>query len=102
MLKRFSANHLTLFFVLAFGLLAFIEPAMAFNTNAGTEFQTLLDRVVGWVTGVPGIIAAIAFGVIGVFRAFQTGQMLWFFAGILVAIVMLLIPTIAQGLGFVF
>jgi len=88
--------------MLVLGVFVVVDPVLAFDTGSGTEFQSVYDKVVGWVTGIPGIIAAIVFGVVGLLRAFQTGQMLWFFAGILFAVVLLLLPSIAGGLGFVY
>lgn len=69
------------------------------NTSNGTDFQSIYDKVYGWVTGLPAIVIAFAIALIGVVRAFQTGSFVWAFAGILVAAIIFLLPTIMTGLG---
>ena len=69
------------------------------NTSNGNEFQTLYSAVMGWVTGLPAIIIAIAIATLGVVRAFQTGGFMWALSGILVAAFIFLVPTIVTGLG---
>lgn len=72
--------------------------AMA-NTSNGTEFQTLYDRVMSWVTGLPAIIIAVAIAFMGIIRGFQTGTIIWPLAGLLVAAFVFLVPTIINGMG---
>ena len=79
-------------------VLTFAPFALANNSN-GTEFQSIYDRVMGWVTGMPAIIIAIAVAIIGVVRAFQSGSFMWAFAGICVAALIFLLPQITTGLG---
>ena len=79
-------------------LLTFAPLALANNGN-GAEFQSIYDRVIGWVTGMPAIIIAIAISIIGVVRAFQSGSFIWAFAGICVAALIFLLPQITSGLG---
>jgi len=76
--------------------------SFAFNNSAGTEFNGVYTKLTEWVSGIPGIIAGIIFGMVGVIRGFQTGQLLWIFGGILFAVVIIALPTIINGLGFVY
>ncbi len=90
-------------FTLALALVALLpDLSFAFTNTNGAEFQSLYDTVVGWVTGIPGIIMAIGVGIVGAWRAFASGQFLWFFGGLLVAAIILLLPTIVNGMGFVY
>lgn len=87
-------------FIALLALVLAVSATSAFaNTSNGTEFQSLYDRVIGWVTGLPAIVIAIAVALIGVVRAFQSGSFIWAFAGIAVAAVIFLLPTITSGLG---
>lgn len=91
------AKTLTLITVLS---LVLIIPTMVFaNASNGTEFQSIYDRVMGWVTGMPAIIIAISVALLGVVRAFQSGGWIWAFAGIIVAAIIFLLPDITSGLG---
>jgi len=72
--------------------------AMA-DTNQGTEFQSIYDRVMGWVTGLPAIIFGLAVGILGGIRAFQSGQYFWMFGGLIVAAFIFVMPSIMTGLG---
>ena len=91
------------FLALVLALVAMLPDfSFAFTNTNGAEFQSLYNTVVGWVTGIPGIIMAIGVGIVGAWRAFSTGQFLWFFGGLLVAAIILLLPTIVSGMGFVY
>jgi hypothetical protein len=79
-------------------VMAFSSIALA-NTSNGTEFNTLYNRVVGWITGLPAIIIAFAFAIIGVVRSFQSGGFIWALAGILIGALLFILPTIVTGLG---
>ena len=72
--------------------------AMA-STSQGTEFQSIYDRVMGWVTGLPAIIFGLAVGILGGIRAFQSGQYFWMFGGLIVAAFIFVMPSIMTGLG---
>lgn len=70
------------------------------NTSNGTEFQTLYDKTVAYLTGLPGIIAAIAILAGSLYLAFFGGRgPLVFFGGVLAAAAIFLIPTIVSGMG---
>jgi conjugal transfer pilus assembly protein TraA len=98
---RFFAKHQKLIMVslCLMALSMMFAPLASANTSNGTEFQTLYDSVVGWVTGLPAIIIAIAICLMGVVRAFQSGSFIWALAGILVAALIFLLPTLISGLG---
>jgi len=69
------------------------------STTRGTEFAGLWTRVTDYLTGVPGIIAAASFIVMGLWSAFGRGSVMGFFGGILAAATIFLIPTIVEGMG---
>ncbi|MEM1912096.1 MAG: TrbC/VirB2 family protein [Thermofilaceae archaeon] len=80
-------------------LVVLSAPAFA-STQRGTEFQGLLDKMIDYVTGVPGIIAALAILVVSLYMAFFGGRgPLVFFGGVIAAAAIFLIPTIVQGMG---
>jgi ABC-type spermidine/putrescine transport system permease subunit II len=70
------------------------------QTNKGTEFQTLWNKMVSYVQGLPGIMAALAILVVSLYMAFFGGKgPLVFFGGIIAAAAIFVIPTIVQGMG---
>lgn len=74
-------------------------PAFANNAN-GNEFQSLYNKVVGYLTGVPGILAALAILSTSLYLAFFGGRgPLVFFGGVIAAAAIFLLPTIVQGMG---
>jgi hypothetical protein len=79
-------------------VMAFSSIALA-NTSNGTEFNALYTRVIGWITGLPAIIIAFAFAIIGVVRSFQSGGFIWALAGILIGALLFILPSIVTGLG---
>jgi len=83
-------------------LLVIPEASHAFSTTNGAEFNSLWTKVQEWITGIPGLIASVAVVAMGIFRAYQSGNFFWFFGSLLVAIVLLLLPTIVTGMGFVY
>ena len=85
---------------LAVSMFVFTTASLALaNTNNGTEFQTLYDRVMSWVTGLPAIVIAVAIAFMGIIRGFQTGTIIWPLAGLLVAAFIFLVPTVITGMG---
>jgi type IV secretory pathway VirB2 component (pilin) len=91
-------NKKTVFLLLC--ALTVLTASVAFaNTNNGNEFQSLYDKVIQWVTGLPAIIIAIGIAIVGIMRAFQNGGFIWALAGILIAALIFLLPTIIGGLG---
>jgi bacteriorhodopsin len=98
MLKLFS-NKTVQTLVMVMALVAVLAPMALANTQAGTEFQTLYDRVIEWITGMPAIIIAIGMAVMGVVRAFQTGSFMWALGGLLVAALVFALPSIISGMG---
>ena len=94
------AKHkkLTVVLMAAVMMLSLTGLALA-NTSNGAEFASLYTTVLGWLTGVPAIIIAIAIALTGVVRAFQSGQFMWALAGLLVAALIFLLPGIIAGLG---
>jgi len=85
--------------LLIMALVLTLAPLALANNGNGVEFQSIYDRVMGWVTGMPAIIIAIAISILGVVRAFQSGSFIWAFAGICVAAIIFLLPLITTGLG---
>jgi ABC-type spermidine/putrescine transport system permease subunit II len=70
------------------------------NVNQGTEFQTLWDKMISYVQGLPGIMAALAILVVSLYMAFFGGKgPLVFFGGIIAAAAIFVIPNIVQGMG---
>ncbi len=83
--------------VLATLLLAVTSMA---QTNKGTEFQSLWDKMVEYVQGLPGIMAALAILVVSLYMAFFGGKgPLVFFGGVIAAALIFLLPNIVQGMG---
>jgi len=98
MLKIFG-NRKTIVTILTVVCMVMAMSTLAFaNASNGNEFQSLYTRVMSWVTGIPAIIIAMAFALMGIIRAFKDGFM-WALGGILVAAFIFLIPTIVTGLG---
>ncbi len=81
--------------VLALALVVVATAAFA-GTATNTGLETLYTEVSGWLTGAPGKIMAIAFIILGIWMARQ-GSFLWFFGGLLMAIVLTVIPSIVDG-----
>lgn len=76
-----------------------IIPSFA-STNQGTEFQSLYDKMIGYVKGLPGIMAALAILVVSLYMAFFGGKgPLVFFGGIIAAAAIFVVPTIVEGMG---
>ncbi|MEM5853940.1 MAG: hypothetical protein QW228_06230 [Candidatus Aenigmatarchaeota archaeon] len=74
-------------------------PAFA-NTSNGAEFQNLYSKVVAYLTGIPGIMAALAILATSLYLAFFGGRgPLVFFGGVIAAAAIFLLPTIVQGMG---
>ena len=74
-------------------------PAVA-STQSGTEFQSLYDKVLDYVQGIPGIITAIVILVFGIWRSFFSGAgPLYFMGSVLAAAAIFIIPTVASGMG---
>lgn len=69
------------------------------STNNGTEFQSIYNRVLGWITGLPAIIFGLAVGLLGGIRAFQSGQYVWLFGGLIIAAFVFVLPSVMTGLG---
>lgn len=79
--------------------LLLVASSMA-NTNQGTEFQSLWDKMISYVQGLPGIMAALAILVVSLYMAFFGGKgPLVFFGGIIAAAAIFVIPNIVQGMG---
>lgn len=74
-------------------------PSLASTTN-GSEFNTLYSKMIQYVTGIPGIMFAVAVMVFSVYMSFFAGKgPMFFFAGIIAAAAIFIIPTIANGMG---
>jgi conjugal transfer pilus assembly protein TraA len=103
--KSFSAEkHSTSgiwMMLLMLSVVVLLMPAMAHaSTSAGTQFQSLYSLLVGWVTGIPGIMAAIVLMLMGLYLSFLGGKsVMYFFGTALAAAAIFLIPTIAGSLG---
>ncbi len=94
----FESRWLAVAIVVCLVTLAITSPAMA-SVQRGVEFAGLWERVTDYLTGVPGIIAAASFIIMGLWSAFGRGSVIGFFGGILAAATIFLIPTIVEGMG---
>ena len=68
------------------------------STSNGAEFAPLLTLLTGWILGIPGIIAAIAISLGGLFMAFSKGITV-FFVALIIAAAIFTIPSIATGIA---
>ena len=78
--------------LLVLALMVLAVPVLA-GTATNTGLESLYNEVSSWLTGAPGKIMGIAFIILGIWMARQ-GSFLWFFAGLLMAIVLTVIPNI--------
>jgi type IV secretory pathway VirB2 component (pilin) len=79
--------------------LLLVATSMA-DTNKGSEFQSLWQKMIDYVQGLPGIMAALAILVVSLYMAFFGGKgPLVFFGGIIAAAAIFVIPSIVQGMG---
>lgn len=69
------------------------------NTNQGTEFQSIYNRVMGWVSGLPAIVLGLTVALLGALRGFQSGQYFWIFGGLIISALIFVLPNIMTGLG---
>ena len=97
--EKHSASILKALLVLS--VVVLFAPVMAHaSTSSGTEFSSLYSMLVGWVTGIPGIMAAIVLMLMGLYLSFLGGKsVMYFFGTALAAAAIFLIPTIAGSLG---
>jgi len=74
-------------------------PAMA-DTTKGTEFQSLYDKLLAYVQGLPGIMFAIGILLFGVYRSFFAGAgPMYFFGSAIAAAAIFIVPNIAANAG---
>ena len=74
-------------------------PAMA-DTTKGTEFQTLYDKLLDYVQGLPGIMFALGILLFGIYRSFfGNAGPLYFFGSAIAAAAIFIIPNIAANAG---
>ena len=85
--------------LMALALVVLMATSAMAQTNQGTEFQSIYDKVITWVQGLPAIIFGLAVGILGALRAFQSGQYFWVFGGIIIAAFVFVLPSIITGLG---
>ena len=94
-----KSAFLVIIAILAIGLFV-PQLAHASNATGGTEFQSLYNKLIGWVQGLPGIMGAIILLVVGIYLSFVGGRSpMYFFLTALGAAAIFLIPGIAQGLA---
>lgn len=90
----------TLVLLAVVGTMVAVPHLALASTATGTEFSSLYTKLTGWVSGLPGIMAAIAIMVAGVYLSFIGGKSpMYFFYSALGAAAIFLIPTIATSLG---
>jgi ABC-type spermidine/putrescine transport system permease subunit II len=94
----FRSRTVRVLVMVAVMLMQLTSLALA-NTNQGTEFQNLYDKIVGWVQGLPGIIIGIGLAIGGVIKGATGGGILWVFGGLIAAAVVIMLPGIIAGLG---
>ena len=68
------------------------------STSSGSEFTPILQLVTGWIMGVPGILAAIAIVLTGIFTALSKGAMALFIS-LIIAGAIFTVPAIATGIA---
>ena len=68
------------------------------STSSGSEFTPILTLVTGWIMGVPGILAAIAIVLTGIFTALSKGAMALFIS-LIIAGAIFTVPAIATGIA---
>ncbi|MHB8291712.1 MAG: hypothetical protein ACYDEG_04520 [bacterium] len=68
------------------------------STSNGSEFTPILTLVTGWIMGVPGILAAIAIVLTGIFTALSKGAMALFIS-LIIAGAIFTVPAIATGIA---
>jgi conjugal transfer pilus assembly protein TraA len=80
-------------------VLATANSALASNAT-GTEFNSLWDKLVGYVEGVPGKIFALGILVVGLYRSIFAGAgPLFFFGTSAAAAAIFILPDIANNAG---
>ena len=95
-----SWERLNLFLLFAIvSVVATASPALASNAT-GVEFNSLWDKLVGYVEGVPGKIFALGILVVGLYRSIFAGAgPLFFFGSSAAAAAIFLLPGIANSAG---
>ena len=95
-----SWERLNLFLlVVIVTVMATAGPALASNAT-GTEFNSLWDKLEGYVKGVPGKIFALGILVTGLYRSIFAGSgPLYFFGSSAAAAAIFILPSIASGAG---
>ena len=74
-------------------------PAVA-DTTKGTEFQSLYDKLLEYVQGLPGIMFALGILLFGIYRSFfGNAGPLYFFGSAIAAAAIFIIPNIAANAG---
>jgi len=68
------------------------------STSNGSEFTPILTLITDWIMGVPGIIAAIAIVLTGIFAALSKGAMALFIS-LIIAGAIFAVPAIATGIA---
>ena len=68
------------------------------STSNGAMFDPILTLVTGWIMGVPGILAAIAIVITGIFTALSKGAMALFIS-LIIAGAIFTVPAIATGIA---
>ena len=93
---------LFLFLVVAGAIAVFTiipESAIA-STTSGTEFQSIYDKITGWISGLPGIMLAIAIMLMGVYMSFFAGKSpMYFLTCAAGSALVFLIPSLAANMG---
>lgn len=80
-------------------VLATVNSALASNAT-GTEFNSLWDKIKGYVEGVPGKIFALGILVVGLYRSIFAGAgPLFFFGSAAAAAAIFILPDIANSAG---
>jgi conjugal transfer pilus assembly protein TraA len=95
-----SYKGMGILFLVCFLVFVFaITPALA-STTSGTEFQSIYDMITGWITGLPGILLAIAIMLVGVYMSFFAGKSpMYFLTCAAGSALVFLIPTLAVSMG---
>ena len=96
-----TRNYVFYSLLAIFAGLVIFQPHWALaSTTQGTEFQSLYQKMLDWINGLPGIMGAMVILIFGVYASFFGGKHpFYFFGAALAAAAIFLVPNIAQSLG---
>lgn len=91
-----SIQYLANFFVLILIVLVLVEPALA-GTD-GAEFQSIYEKVKGWVSGYLGKLLALFAFLVGLFYGAIKQNFIVALGGVGIAIMIAVMPALMESL----